>query len=81
VYSSPTGLPALDPGGEINGRLVGLVQRRSLATCLVGPVDVVVSRVFGQDLPKVLLSVDQQVVQALAAQCSDELLGKTVRPR
>jgi hypothetical protein len=65
------------PTGDINGRLVGLVQRRSLATCLVGPVDVVVSRVLGQDLPKVLLAVDQQVVQALAAQCSDEPLGKT----
>jgi hypothetical protein len=33
---------------------------------LVGPVIVVVLRVFGQDVPKVLFAVDQQVVEALA---------------
>jgi hypothetical protein len=33
-----------------------------------GPVIVVVLRVLGQDLPKVLFAVDQQMVQALAPQ-------------
>jgi hypothetical protein len=53
------GLPALDPGGDID-RLAGLVQRRSLFPRLVGPTFVVVLRVLGQDLPKVLFTVDQQ---------------------
>jgi hypothetical protein len=59
------GLPALDSGGRID-RFAGLVQRRSLFSRLVGPVIVVVLRVFGQDVPKVLFAVDQQVVEALA---------------
>jgi hypothetical protein len=58
------GLPALDPGGHID-RLAGLVQRRSLCPRLVGPVIVVVLGVPGQDLPEVLLAVDEQVVGAL----------------
>jgi hypothetical protein len=57
-------LSALDPGGRID-RFAGLVQRRSLFPRLVGPVIVVVLRVLGQDLPKVLFAVDQQVVEAL----------------
>ena len=61
------GLSALDPGGHIDGGLVGLVQRRSLLPRLVGPVIVVMLRVLGQDPPKVLFAVDQQVVEALAA--------------
>jgi hypothetical protein len=32
----------------------------------VGPVIVVMPRVLGKDLPKVLFAMDQQVVQALA---------------
>jgi hypothetical protein len=56
---------ALDPGGRID-RLAGLVQRRPLFPRLVGPMFVVMLRVLGQDLPKVLFSVDQQVVEALA---------------
>lgn len=59
------GLPALDPGGHID-RLAGLLQRRSLLPRLVGSMIVVVLRVLGQDLPKVLFAVDQQVVEALA---------------
>jgi hypothetical protein len=38
-----------------------------LSSRLVGPVIVVVLRVLGQDVPKVLFAVDQQVVGALAA--------------
>jgi hypothetical protein len=59
------GLSALASGGRID-RFAGLVQRRSLFSRLVGPVIVVVLRVLGQDLPKVLFAVDQQVVEALA---------------
>jgi hypothetical protein len=59
-------LSALDPGGHIDGGPVGLVQRRSLLPRLVGPVIVVMPRVLGKDLPKVLFAMDQQVVQALA---------------
>jgi hypothetical protein len=59
------GLPALDSGGHVD-RLAGLVQRGSLFPRLVGSVIVVVLRVFGQDVPKVLFAVDQQVVEALA---------------
>jgi hypothetical protein len=43
------------------------------------PVAVVMPGVLVQDLPQVLFAGDQQV--ALAAQCSDESLGKRVRPR
>jgi hypothetical protein len=74
------GLPALDPGGDINA-LTGSAQRRPLAERLVGPMIVVVPGVLGQDLPQVLFADDQQVAQALAAHCSDEPLGKGVRAR
>jgi len=47
----------------------------------MGPVAVIVPDILVQDLPQVLLADDQQVVQALAAQRSDEPLGKRVRPR
>ena len=73
------GLPAFDLGGDVDG-LAGFVQRRSLAACLVGPVVVVVPRVLGQDVAEVLFAVDQQVVEALAAKCSDEPLGEGVGP-
>src|ERR1019366_6223813 len=59
------GLPAVDRGGHID-RPAGLVQRGSLFPRLVGPVIVVVLRVLGQDLPKVLFAVDEQMVEALA---------------
>jgi len=58
------GLSALDPGGHLD-RLAGLVQRRSLFPRLVWPVIVIVLGVLGQDVPKVLFAVDQQVVEAL----------------
>jgi hypothetical protein len=58
-------LPALDPGGQVD-RPTGFVQRWPLSPRLVGPVIVVVLRVLGQDVPKVLFAVDQQVVEALA---------------
>jgi hypothetical protein len=45
----------------------GSGQRRSLLKRLVRPVDVVVLRVFGQDLAGVLLAEDQHMIQALAA--------------
>ena len=46
---------------------------------LMGPVAVVVLGVLNQGTREVLLALDQQVVQALAAQCSDEPLGLRVR--
>jgi hypothetical protein len=60
---------ALDPAGYID-RLAGFVQRRALVLRLVRPVFVIVPRVLGQDTLEVSLAVDQQVVQALAPQCS-----------
>src|SRR5947207_7898449 len=48
---------------------------------LVRSVAVVVPRVLGQDLPEVLLANNQQVVEALAAQCSCESSRERVRPR
>jgi hypothetical protein len=63
---------ALDPAGYID-RLAGFLQRRSLVPRLVF---VIVLRVLGQDPPEVLFAVDQQVVQALAPQCSREPLRK-----
>jgi len=57
---------ALDPAGHID-RLAGLMQRGSLFPRLVGPMFVVMPRILGQDVPKVLLAVDQHVVEALAA--------------
>jgi hypothetical protein len=59
-------LSALDPVCHVD-RLAGLVQRRSLSPRLMGPVLVVMPRVLGQDLPEVSFTVDQQVVEALAA--------------
>jgi hypothetical protein len=61
------GVPALDSGGGIDG-VAGLVLRRSLLPCLLGPVAVVMSRVLGQNAPEVPLTVDQQVIETLAAQ-------------
>jgi hypothetical protein len=58
-------LSALDPGGHID-RPAWLVQRRSFGPRLVGSMIIVVLRVLGQDLPKMLFAVDQQVVEALA---------------
>jgi hypothetical protein len=58
-------LPALDPASHIDW-LTGLVQRRSLFPRLVGPMLVVVPRVFGEDLPQVPFAVDKQVIEALA---------------
>jgi hypothetical protein len=68
-----------DAGGGID-RVTGLVQRRSLVPRLVGTMLVVMSRVLGQDPPKVSFAVDQQVVQALSSQCSREPLRKGIRP-
>jgi hypothetical protein len=70
---------ALDLGGDIDGLNVP-VERRPLAERLMGPVTVVVPGVLGQDLPQVLLAVDQQMIEALAAQCAHETFGKSVRP-
>jgi hypothetical protein len=48
---------------------------------LVWPVIVVVLRVLGQDVSKMLLAVDQQVVEALTAQRSDKSLRISVGRR
>lgn len=63
------GLLALDSGGRI-GHLAGPVQRRPLFPGLMRAMVVVVPFILGQDLPEVLFAVDQQMVEALAAQCS-----------
>jgi hypothetical protein len=47
----------------------------------VWPVIVVVLRVLGQDVSKMLLAVDQQVVEALTAQRSDQSLRERVGRR
>ena len=73
-------LGALDPGGHID-RLAGLVQRRPLIPRLVGPMSVVMPRVLGQGPAKVLFTIDQQVVKALAPQRSHIPLRETVRLR
>lgn len=57
---------AFDPAGHID-RLARLGQRRSLLPRLVRPVLVVMPRVLGRQVPKVLFAVDQHVVEALAA--------------
>lgn len=41
---------------------------------------VVVALVLGQDLSKVPLTVDQQVIEAFAPECADEPFGERVRP-
>ena len=70
---------ALDSGGHID-RLAGLVQRRSLFPRLVRPVFVIVPRVRGEDLPKVLFAVDQEVVETLAPERSHITLRKKSLP-
>ena len=47
---------------------------------LVRSVAVVVPRVLGQDFPEVLLAVDQQVIETLAAQRSHQPFRDRVRP-
>jgi hypothetical protein len=73
-------VPAVDPGGQVD-RLAGFVQRRPLFPRLVRPVLVVVLRVFGQNLPKMLFAVDQQVAGTLTAQCSGIALREGIRLR
>jgi hypothetical protein len=73
------GVSAVDRGGHID-RPAGLVQRGSLSPRLVGPVIVVVLGVLGKDLPKVLVAVDQQVVEALAPRRSRIPFREGVRP-
>jgi hypothetical protein len=65
----------LDPGGHING-LAGFAQRRSLAQRLMRPVAVVVLCILGQDLPEMLLTENQQVIEALTAKRAHEPLRK-----
>ena len=60
-------LSAGDAGGDIN-RPVDLAQRGSLFARLMRPVFVVMLGKLGQDPPEVPLAIDQQVVEALAAQ-------------
>jgi len=62
------GLLALDSGGRI-GRLAGFIQRRPLFPGLMRAMFVVVPFILGQDLPEVPFTVDQEMVEALAAQC------------
>jgi hypothetical protein len=52
--------------------LAGLALWRQLAACLVRPVAVVMPRILGQDRPEVLLTGDQQMIEALATQRADK---------
>jgi len=61
--------------------VAGLAQRGFLRQPLMRAVPVIVPRVLGQHLPQVLFAEDQQVVQALAAQCSHEPLRERVGRR
>jgi hypothetical protein len=72
-------LPALDPGGDIDGA-AGL-PRRFLLQALVRMVAVIVPGVLGQDLAEMPFAEDQHMIQALATKCAHELLGKCVRTR
>ena len=74
------GVPALDPGSGIDG-LAGLVQWRSLLPCLMGSVGVVMSRVLGQDAPEMPLTVDQHVIETLAAQRAHIPFREGICPR
>src|SRR4051794_33405111 len=80
VDQARDGSAALDHGREVD-RLVGVVQRWFLVAGLVSPMGVVVLFILGQHPPQVPLTIDQQVVEALAPQCADESLGVAVRAR
>jgi hypothetical protein len=68
-------LPALDPGGHIDGA-ARLMQRRILVQRLVRPVAVIVPCELGQHRPQMLLAKDQHVIEALPAECAHEPLRK-----
>lgn len=71
-------LPALDPGGDIDG-LAGLPLRGFPLQAPVRLVAVVVLGVLGQDAAEMPLAEDQHAVQALAAQRAHEPLRVGVR--
>jgi hypothetical protein len=80
VDQARDGSAALDHSREVD-RLVGVVQRWSLAAGLVSPMGVVVPFVVAQHPPQVPLTIDQQVVERLAPQCAHESFGVGVRAR
>ena len=81
---SPENLLPADPLlGEIDRTrraAVGLIWRE-LAEGAVGPGRVVVQQVLGQHLTQVVLIDDQQPVEDLPAQGTDNPLANRVRPR
>jgi hypothetical protein len=72
---APEDLPALDPGGDVDGA-AGLPQRGFLLSALMRTMAVIVPRVLCKHPSQVLLTEDQHVVQALTAKRSDEPLGE-----
>jgi hypothetical protein len=72
-------LPVLDPNSHIY-HLARLVWRRSLFPRLMRAMTLL-PRVFGEDLPKMSSTVDQQGVKALAPWRSRIPLRERVRPR
>jgi hypothetical protein len=66
-------LPALDPGGDVDG-VAGLALWRFLMQTLVRTVPVVVPGVLSQHHSQVPLAEDQHVVEALAPQRAHEPL-------
>ena len=71
-------LPALDPGGDIDG--AARLPRRFLLQALMRTVAVIVPDVLGQELAEMPFAEDQHMIQALATKCAHEPLGKCVAP-
>ena len=60
------GLSVVDPGGHVD-HLARIVQRRAERTALMRAVIVEMAFILGQDRMQVPLTIDQQVIEALAA--------------
>ena len=75
VDQATKGLPALDPGGDIDC-FARPAQRGFLLQALMWTVPVIVAGVLGQDLAEMPLAEDQHLVQAPAAKRAHEPLRK-----
>jgi hypothetical protein len=79
VDQAANDMPALDPGGDIDG-LAGLPLRGFLLQGLVRTMLVIVLGVPGQDLAEMPFAENQHAVQALAPQRAREPLRVGIRP-
>lgn len=66
VGQSGDGLSTVDLGGHVD-HLAGVVQGRAQRTTLMWAMIVEVSFILSQDHARVPLTIDQQVIEALAA--------------